>query len=241
MRLRSIVRLAGSGLAITLNADRTAVDYDHQSVTFSGTVTGRWPDGTVEPLSGQTVTLGSGGQAATTASDGSYTLTAKPAPGPYNEQLVASQTMDSAVSPGVQITANVDPVRLTATASAGKVKAGQAVTVSGTVDYEPGSQWQPFAGTQVQVWDDSLPVADNPVGSATVGTDGKYTMQAYPYLGGTLHVYAGALPCNSALALPPGREGGPAHACHPAGFHLGDRGQVQRHREEAQAHPLRVS
>lgn len=208
--------------AITVNTDRTLTDYDHQSVTFSGTATARWPDGTVQPLGSQAIVLEQngfpvhGGQ-ATTAPDGSYAMSLPMGPGTYYTSVAATPTMDSAVSPDTGITSHTDPVQMTASASRSNVSYGQVITVTGTVSYEPGSQWQPLAGTTVRVNDDSVHLG-NPVAVTTVTADGTYSMRVPAYMTGTLHVQAGGIPgvfSNPAVFLAPAQVDLPLHVRLP--------------------------
>lgn len=188
---------------ITFGASQTVIDYDHQSVTFSGKVTGLWPDGTVQPLGGRALTLIGAGTPwlyPATAADGTYQATVNPVPGLQYEVTLASQpTVDSAITPVIVITARAYPVKLTVTKSTPHVTLGQKVLITGTVSYEPGTQWLPFANSTVQVYNQAPPLtAYNPVATATVAANGTFSVQAPAQLAGMLTenllVYAGGLP-----------------------------------------------
>src|ERR1700722_6634380 len=65
--------------ALTLTVDPSSYALG-QTVTLSGTDTGLYPDGTTQPLSGQAITMPGGAPvriAATTGSDGHYSVTAE--------------------------------------------------------------------------------------------------------------------------------------------------------------------
>lgn len=161
--------------SLTLSASPTTIDWAHRSVTFSGSVTGAWPDGSTGSVQGAVVTVSplSTGQAftATTGSDGSYSVT---------RQVTSWEWLASVTGgPGVDLTTNTeqtatltvtqDPVRLTASVSRSDVNYRQSDTVSGTVMFKSGSTWQPLADYPVGI--SGSTVSATPTTSAA----GQYT------------------------------------------------------------------
>lgn len=126
---------------ITLAASPASVSYG-QNVTFSGTVTGRYPDGTskavadlpVDSTAGEAVTNGSG-QFSFTAQAGSAQVSSG---GEFDAETPATATSTLAWSNVVDITALQDPVRMAAQLSSNAVSYGSAETVTGQVSFESG-------------------------------------------------------------------------------------------------------
>jgi hypothetical protein len=189
---------------ITLSASPTTVDFDHQSVTFSGTATGKSPGGTVAPLKGQQLTVRNTGgfsKTVTTDSSGAFSLPVlQPQLTQQYSASIPSQTATvfAGTSSNVGMTATRDPVLLTAKISAKQVKYGQAVTITGTASYQPGTTSKPLAGTTVQLYD--RPPQDSnfkPFATATTAADGTFSIPFTAKGTATWTVYAGGLP-NSA-------------------------------------------
>ncbi len=178
-----------------------AISYDDQSVTFSGTVTGTWPDGSTQPLASWPVEMmatEAWTANLTTSSDGSFQDTvAQPEIGGdlYFATTDWTSTTAGGASNDVSITANQDPVDLTATLSPTHTDYGKPVTISGTATYESGSVWKPLADSTIDVY--GGPPAESgfvPLATATTGADGSYTLTRPADGSGTLTVYAGGLP-----------------------------------------------
>ncbi|MHB1431003.1 MAG: hypothetical protein ACYCO9_05160 [Streptosporangiaceae bacterium] len=142
---------------LTFSASPTTIDWAHRSVTFSGLVTGAWPDGHTGPVQGAIVTVSPFGTGpavtATTGSDGSYTVT---------QRVTSSQWQASVTGgPGIDLTANTeqlasltitpDQVRLTASVSRRDINYRQSDTVSGTVMFQSGSTWLPLSDYPVDI------------------------------------------------------------------------------------------
>jgi hypothetical protein len=151
---------AGPALAtptITVTADHTAISYDTQVVTLTGQVTVTEPDGTVQPYADQEVDLNSAGDSSPTAvtSDangdfrGTVTITG---PDGYDASasVPASSTMASGWSSWIFFTAQLNPVRITASVSPSAIMWGQQTTLRGTVTYQAtGGSYVPLAGYTV--------------------------------------------------------------------------------------------
>ena len=144
----------------TLKASPADARYGEQ-VTFSGTETGTWPDGSTAPLPDAAITLADvyGNPVATTQTSASGQFTLNVIAGhsldlPNTDYFVNSAvnaTTAAGESSGVYIQATYDPLKLTAKLSAPDVKYGKTEVVSGTVTYDNGSKWGPLAGATVYV------------------------------------------------------------------------------------------
>ena len=181
--------------ALTIKASRTLVDYDNQSVTFSGTATGTWPDGTTGPLPGLTVDLVGGRSDSTmTASDGTYSITVNEAePGTYWVQTPGSATVASSSFFGpVQVSEQVDQVRVTAKISTRHVNYGKSVTISGTVQYKPHSSWVPLPGGLVDIDGGPYPQPP-PVKTVTASAAGTFSVSVPDLSAGPVSVSAGGV------------------------------------------------
>lgn len=184
---------------ITMSASSTVVDYDNQSVTFSGTVTGLYPDGMVAPLASQAITLqapGAGTVASlSTVADGSFQVSYQPVPSAlpteYWAEVASSSTILAASTSPITVTLHQDPANLTAQRATSAVNYGQQVTLTGTVTYEPGSTWKPLPGTTVNLYTD---IFQPPVATATTGADGTFSLQITATSSEQFEAYAGAFP-----------------------------------------------
>lgn len=190
--------------AITLSATPATVDFDHQSVTFSGTATGTPPGGgSPSPLKNTQLTIqdnGSFSKTATTDAAGAFSLTVQqPQLGQYTAAIPAqTATAFAGTSAGVGLTATMDPVQLTATISAKQVNYGKAVTITGTASYRPGTTSRPLAGTTVQLYSGPPQAANfKPFATAKTAADGTFAIHFTATRTATWTVYAGGLP-NSA-------------------------------------------
>lgn len=144
--------------SLTMTASPTTVDWAHRSVTFSGLVTGVYPDGGTSPVQGAIVTvspLGTSGSGftATSGADGTYSVT---------ENVTGWEWQASVTGgPGVDTTTNTeqiqdltvvpDKVKLTAAVARKDVNYGQSDKVTGTVLFKSGSTWQPLSDFPVTV------------------------------------------------------------------------------------------
>jgi hypothetical protein len=164
---------------LTLSASPTSVDYNHRDVTFSGQLTGLYPDGsTVRPIPGKTISFFSGpyvgwGEQFTTSTDGAgnYVVAHEVTSGQYSAFLSGSDptiyTGDATAGP-VPLTVTPDPVRIQASLALPDVNYGEQDSVSGTIMYQSGSSWQPLPDTFLTVLESS------PTGpSVQTATDGS--------------------------------------------------------------------
>lgn len=154
---------------LTLSASPATYSYG-QSVTFSGTDEGLYPDGTTQPVNGQPVTLvadqlGPCGSCtpppvqvatATTGSDGQFSLTAQAGIGAGSAlaqggyvTAAATATVAAAQS-GLTGTVVQAPARISASVSPALTPHGAKATISGTVAVKEGSAWVP-AGAGVGI------------------------------------------------------------------------------------------
>ncbi|WP_328670414.1 hypothetical protein [Streptomyces sp. NBC_00328] len=158
-------------------------DYEHQHVTVTGGFTVTDPrTGETTPAANTRVDLGisSVPDATTrTGADGRFTYT-------YRVTDPSSDTVNAWLRPdepwyqpwtnqGVEVRAVQSDTRVTLDAAELDVKAGQAVTVSGTAEVYVGGAWKPLAGVTVdEIWSsESSGVASRPV----TGADGRFSGQ----------------------------------------------------------------
>jgi hypothetical protein len=192
--------------SITLTASSTTFSYNSPSITFSGTLSLTDPDGSAAAPSlaaSQTVLLTNSlnrNDTATTGADGSYSLViGQPDNGAYYVQYGGTATTALAQSPQVTVAASPDQAEVTANVSATQLNSGQSLTISGTAEYDPGTQFVPLANSVVQIY--SGAAASEPGPLATVSTDslGNYTYTFADTAPGTFYVYAGGVPGNTFL------------------------------------------
>jgi hypothetical protein len=158
-----------------------SVSYDNKTVTLSGEVTITAPDGTVTPYVGQ-ITMASSLETDVTLStddNGDFTTTVTPdVTGDWVLfEVQSTPTVTFGQSAASTFTVNVDPVKLTATASTKSVSYGGTVTVSGSVSYLPdttGATYEPLADTTVDVYDTQNPYT--PTVKGTTNSEGDYTI-----------------------------------------------------------------
>jgi hypothetical protein len=141
--------------AITLTASPSTVSYG-QTLTFSGTVMGLFPDGTVQPVAGQPISISVKGGDVTTDSSGHFTVSVQAGPATLGSQTsfeaeIETATVARAFFNGANITIIQDPVEFTAQLSSDAVSYGTAVTLSGNIMFESGNTWLPFAGAPISV------------------------------------------------------------------------------------------
>ncbi len=148
---------------VTLSANPTAISNAQPTATLSGTVTGRWPDGSTGPIADLPVYSTGPSPNAPTDASGDFSFTVGIG-GTFSVYVQGGQVA-YATSPPVTITANSTPTAVTATLSTSTTSYGKTVTVSGTLTDKPGSVWQPLRGVQVVVsvpgYPQSAPVTDS--------------------------------------------------------------------------------
>jgi hypothetical protein len=154
-----------------------------QTVTLSGTDTGRYPDGTTSPLAGQLIDLL--GMDLSTDGAGSFTTTVQAGAGVLGGFLAApTETAYSAASPTIAAAASntvkttvvpigVEMTGLTVSPTA--VSFPGSYAISGDVSYQAGSAYQPFADVPVTVTSlgVSLDAVDSPGFAGTTVTSGS--------------------------------------------------------------------
>lgn len=144
--------------SLTFKARPTSIDWANRTVTFSGVVTGYYPDGSMAPVQGAVVTIsptvGSGRLTATSGADGTYSTTdqilewewlASVTSGPASLDTTGN-TEQMAI---LKVTA--DPIRITAAIAKSDVNYLASDTVSGTLMFVSGSTWLPVADAQIIV------------------------------------------------------------------------------------------
>lgn len=196
--------------AITLTASQTTFSYASPSISFSGTLSLTYPDGTADTTSvtGQPLTLtdsqGSS-SAITTGAGGAYEITVGQPDNnaAYEVSFVATLTIAGATSSDIDVSAVQDPAAVTARASATQLNYGQGLTISGTASYNPGSGGVPLTtGSTVEVFSGPYGSTGNttPFITTTTNTEGDYSVTFPDHeSGGAWYVYAGGLPGSSFL------------------------------------------
>jgi hypothetical protein len=143
---------------VTMSASTTTLSWFQQSVTFSGTVTAAYPDGTVQPVPDQQVWITGDGDlewSTTTTSAGTYSITVTPNPlqdfASFAAYIPPTATIQETSSPTVPMTYQTDPVQISVSLSSPVVNYGQPVTFAGTAQIESDGTWQPFANSTIDV------------------------------------------------------------------------------------------
>jgi hypothetical protein len=166
---------------LTLQAKPAKVDWGHRLVTFSGTVTGIFPDGTTGPVQGAVVTIQPEGQTstpqaftATSGADGKYSGTKTVLDWQWQANVTGGTGLDLTGNTLqlVSLAINEDPVRLTAKLAKSNVNYGKPDKITGTVQYKSGSVWKPVAGLQLTV-DGTRPGDDT---TAETNSAGRYSV-----------------------------------------------------------------
>lgn len=153
---------------VTLAQNPSVFTYLHQTAQLSGTVTGLWPNGVTQPLSGFPVYVTDQGGTlpttptlvGTTASDGSYSGSVTPDfvaetgyPDWYYTYINATSTVSATISPFGQLNTASDPISVKASVSPAQIKYGQVATLSGTVVFHEGTTSGPVAGDTIMLSD----------------------------------------------------------------------------------------
>ncbi|MCL6738083.1 hypothetical protein [Streptomyces neyagawaensis] len=79
----------------------------------------------------------------------------------------------------VDITPTAAPTRITLDKSSFHLTAGDKITVSGTLQYQSGSEWKPLSGIPLEM-DYKNSSTSHPI-EATTGADGRFSFAASPY------------------------------------------------------------
>lgn len=137
---------------VTLSVSPVKISYG-QTVTFSGTDIGLYPDGSHHPVAGQQV------NGVTTDSSGDFSWTLQAGIGiggsllgdaPMHADALANSTTAGALSNDVTSTVIPDPMRVTGVvASPAVISFPAGVTFTGKVSYASGTTWLPYASQQI--------------------------------------------------------------------------------------------
>lgn len=148
--------------SLTIAASTTTLSYSKQSVRFSGQVTADSPDGSLEGVPDQPVSItdsAGGSWSATTDKNGNYSVNITPdltgstssLAGSFSASVSSSPAIAQASSPKVELTGDVDPVQVKVALSKSVVSFGAEATFSGTALYESDGIWLPFANSTVDI------------------------------------------------------------------------------------------
>jgi hypothetical protein len=147
--------------AVTIAASATTLSYFQQSVTFTGQVTADSPDGVSEGVPDQqlSITGSDGGSwSATTNQAGNYSVTVTPdlvngtgLAGSFSASVTSGPAIAPASSPGLELTGDVDPVRVTVALSKPMADFGTPVKFTGNAMYESGGLWLPLANSAINI------------------------------------------------------------------------------------------
>ncbi len=189
---------------VTITADRSTADFDHQTVIISGTVDGTWPDGSTGPLAGQSLQIreeaccGASLVSIHTTTDGSYQYALQFVPldqtVDVQSEVPGSATVADTSSPEYPITVLPDPVQVTAGAAPAVVSSGGVVTVTGTASYQPQGKSGYARAPNIPVEIELPGQSGEAAATGTTKSDGSYSLSFSPAAGGTYDVYAGDLP-----------------------------------------------
>jgi hypothetical protein len=160
----------------------TVLSHDNQDPAVTGTVDVLNPGATAgTPYAGQPVTLvtaapAQGSVTENTDSNGGFTFSlTNPRPGETVFVEVPGSATVAAGQAQVTLTAHYDPVKMSASLSAGTVTYGGKVSVRGTVSYAPGAgAFVPLHGQTVRIYDQAGGVT-TAAGSAVTDGKGSFT------------------------------------------------------------------
>jgi hypothetical protein len=167
----------GDQLTFTVAANHTQVSYDNQVVIVSGSVTALNPDGTTTPFADQAVTMVGtveGDQSVPTDANGDFTVTLRPQGGDWVLFEANINSGSRGESQAINFTAQLDPVKMTASLSATTVTYGNRVTASGTVTYDPAGSYVPLPDHIVTIYETQDPYAS--VASAMTNASGRFSV-----------------------------------------------------------------
>jgi hypothetical protein len=185
---------------ITLSASPPSFSYDNPAVTFAGTLSMEYPDGTVDTadVAGQQLYLEDqySLQPITTGAGGEYSITVNPPDNDadYYVKIYETGTIAPASSAQVYMAATVDPVEVTADVSATQLNYGQKLTISGIAEYNPGTGFVPLPDSTVEVYGGPYYDETGTTATATTNAEGQYAATFADDGSGSFYVYAGAVP-----------------------------------------------
>jgi hypothetical protein len=189
---------------ITLSANPGTVDFENQTVTLSGTVSGTLDNVTQQlvdtPLAISEVGTGAPSPVVIeTDGNGNFTYPMPLVPlyqtgtDVQVEVLATAQVAGGTTSTAGPIMVAADPIQVTANTSAPSVPTGGQLTVTGTVSYQPQAGGEQTAeGVAVEI--EAPGQTGDPLASGSSGSNGSYSLTFTPGASGTYEVYAGDLP-----------------------------------------------
>ena len=146
---------------VTIAANPTMLSYTEQSVTFTGQVTAYSPQGLPEDVAHQQVLItdsDGGSWPATTDQNGNYSLTVTPnlvdgtgLAASFSASVSSGPAIAQASSSALQLTGDIDPVKITVSVSKSMADYGTRVRFSGVAEYESGGIWFPLASSTIDV------------------------------------------------------------------------------------------
>jgi hypothetical protein len=161
---------------LTLDHQPGVISWDDRTVTFSGLVSGFFPDGSTGPVPNAVVTIqtpsGLDPVTATTGADGSYSVMTEVMTTQWRATVTGGAGIDTSglksAAAGLVITRDLSIATATLATDIGY---GKSDTVTGTVTYRSGSAWKPLPDAQVDIQ------LSQPKKALTVSTDasGNYT------------------------------------------------------------------
>jgi hypothetical protein len=187
---------------ITFTADHTDISLANPTATLSGNVSLVAPDGTSTPYQGPVaidLDWGNSGPVVQTDANGDFSLTVSPNASDFAPGVTSASPAVYAVVTGdgyyvtsspVTFNVTIDPTRLAAGLSSSTVTYGTAVTLSGSLSYQPGA-----TGAFVPETTPTKVVVDNEYGTqvvtGTTNVNGNFSIVLPRSLGNYWTVLAG--------------------------------------------------
>src|SRR5215469_12340659 len=172
---------------ITLALSPATVDYGHQNVTASGTVTtSTGPDvGAAVTVSYVDVDGQSEGISLITGNDGSYsgTLLSPETAAQQVSASVAATSSTAAASTSAQLGFTQDAVTITASFAPQSVNPGSTDTLSGVATYLSGDLWYPLANSPITITSPGDSVIAPVSATVTTAADGSFSYVTTPAVG----------------------------------------------------------
>ncbi len=166
------------GFAVT----PTAPTIEDKNVTVSGDMVVRDPSTrATEPLPGASVDLRIGQRIETTTTSdekGHFSVSRELEEGGW-AWATYNGDLGYATVPWVSIDPKAAPTRFVLDKTSFHPTAGDKITVSGTLQYQSGSEWKPLSGIPLEM-DHKNSSTVNPI-EATTGADGRFSFVASPY------------------------------------------------------------
>ena len=184
----------GDQLTFSATSSTTVVSYDKQVVTVTGSVTALAPDGTSGPFANQSITMASSIESDTTVptdADGDFSVKLSPHGAGWLEFEADVNSGSEGMSNPVDFTAQLDPVKMSVSLSAGTITYGSKVTATGTVTYQPtpGGGYAPLPGNTVKIYKTQNPYT--PAVSVTTNASGHFSLALPAVAGDTTWTFDG--------------------------------------------------